>query len=55
MPPAATKSKIQNIATIFKSYIFTLPKPQGHVISVKCEEPIYELSVQVGLLYDHLN
>ena len=37
MPPAATKS-----------YILTPPHPKGHVMSVKCEELIDELTVQVG-------
>ena len=37
----------QNTAKISKSYILTLPDPQGHVMSVKCEEPIDELTVQV--------
>ena len=27
------------------SYIFTLPHPQGHEMSVKCEQPIDELSL----------
>ena len=45
----------QNMAKIFKSYILTLPLPQGHVISMKCEEPKDELTVQVWLLYHHLN
>ena len=31
------------------------PHPQGHVMSVKCEESIYELTVQVWLLYHHPN
>ena len=52
MPPAATKS---NMAKIYKSYILTPPHPQGHVMSVKCEEPIDELTVQVWLLYHHPN
>ena len=52
MPPAATKSKYgKNL----KSYILTPPDPQGHRMSVKCEEPIDELTVQVWLLYDHPN
>ena len=38
-----------------KSYISTLPHPQGHVISVKCEQPLDELTVKVWLLYDHPN
>ena len=52
MPPAATKS---NMGKISKSYISTPPHPQGHVMSVKCEEPIDELTVQVWLLYHHPN
>ena len=43
----------QAIAKISKSYIFTPPHSQGHVISVKCEHPLDELTVQVWLLYDH--
>ena len=31
------------------------PHPQGHLMSVKCEEPIDELTVQVWLLYHHPN
>ena len=38
-----------------KSYILTPPHPQGLVMSVKCEEPIDELTVQVWLLYHHPN
>ena len=38
-----------------KSYVLTPPYPQGHVMSVKCEEPIDELTVQVQLLYHHPN
>ena len=45
----------QNMAKISKSYILTPPHPQGHGMSVKCEEPIDELTVQVWLLYDHQN
>ena len=52
MPPAATKSKWGKIS---KFQILTLPQPQGHVMSVKCEQPLDELTVQVWLLYDHLN
>ena len=40
---------------ISKSYILTPPHPQGHVMSVKCEQPLDELTVQVWLLYDHPN
>ena len=45
----------RNMAKISKSYILTPPHPQGHVMSVKCEEPIDELTVQVWLLYHHPN
>ena len=37
------------------SYILTSSHPQGHVMSVKCEQPLDELTVQVWLLYDHPN
>ena len=43
------------MAKISKSYILTPPHPQGHVMSVKCEQPIDELTVQVWLLYHNLN
>ena len=43
------------MAKISKSYILTPPHPQGRVMSVKCEEPIDELTVQVWLLCDHPN
>ena len=52
MPPVATKSKYGKIS---KSQMLTPPHPQGHVISVKCEKPLDELTVQVWLLYDHPN
>ena len=52
MPPAATN---QNMAKIFKSYILTPPHPQGHMMSVKFEQPLDELTVQVWLLYHHQN
>ena len=38
-----------------KSYILTSPHPKGHLMSVQCEEPIDELTVQVWLLYHHSN
>ena len=40
---------------ISKSYILTPSHPQGHVMSVKCEQPLDELTVQVWLLYDNPN
>ena len=42
MPPVA-KSQIMAKS---KSYILTQPDPQGHVMSVKCEQPLDELTVQ---------
>ena len=45
------RQQSQNIAKISKSYILTPPHPQGHGMSVKCEEPLNELTVQVWLLY----
>ena len=42
------RQQSRNMAKISKSYILTPPHPQGHVKSVKCEEPIDELTVQVG-------
>ena len=50
--PAATKSKYGNIS---ESQILTPSHPRGHVMSVKCEQPLDELTVQVWLLYDHQN
>ena len=35
--------------------MLTPPDSQGHVMSVKCEEPIDELTVQVWLMYDQWN
>ena len=52
MPPAATESKYGKIS---RSQILTTPHPQGHVMSVRCEQPLDELTVQVWLLYDHPN
>ena len=46
------RQQSQNMAKISKSYILT---PQGYVMSVKCEEPIDELTVQVWLVYYHPN
>ena len=48
------RQQSQNMAKSL-SYILTPPDPQGHEMSVKCEEPIDELTVQVWLLYDHPN
>ena len=49
------RQQSQIMAKISKSYILTQPHPHGHVMSVKCEEPIDELTVQVWLLYHHPN
>ena len=49
------RQQSQNMAKISKSYILTPPHPQGQVMSVKCEEPLDELTVQVWLLYLHTN
>ena len=49
------RQQSQNMAKISKSYIMTSPHPPGHGMSVKCEEPLDELTVQVWLLYLHLN
>ena len=44
MPPDATKSKYDKIS---KSLILVSLHPQGHVMSVKCEEPLDELTVPI--------
>ena len=49
------RQQSQTMAKISKSYILSPPHPQGHVMSVKCEQPLDELTVQVWLLYDHPN
>ena len=46
------RQQSQTMEKFSKSYILTPPHPQGHVMSVKCEQPIDELTVQVWLLYD---
>ena len=35
------------------AFILTPPHPQGHVMSVKCEQPLDEQTVRIWLLYDH--
>ena len=45
------RQQSQNMAKICKSYILTPPHPQGHGMSMKCEEPLDELTVKVLLLY----
>ena len=37
---APVGKKSQNMAKISKSYILTPPHPQGHGMSVKCEQPL---------------
>ena len=37
----------QNMEKISKSNILTQPHPQGHVMSLKCEEPIDEATVRL--------
>ena len=49
------RQQSQTMAKISESYILTPHHPQGHVMSVKCEQPLDELTVQVCLLYDHPN
>ena len=49
------RQQSQTMAKISESYILTPPRPQGNVMSVKCEQPSDELTVQVWLLYDHPN
>ena len=51
-PRQETKSKYgKNLKVLY----FDPAPPQGYVMSVKCEEPIHELTVQVWLLYHHTN
>ena len=40
---------------IYMSYIFYLHKPQGHVMTVKCEQPWDKFTVKVWLLDHHQN
>ena len=49
------RHQISTMVKIAKSYILTPTHPQGYVMSVKCEQPLDELTVQVWLLYDHPN
>ena len=50
---AATKSKY--CKNLSKSYILTPPHPQWHVMSMKCEQPIDELTFQVRLPHHQPN
>ena len=54
-PGCPRRQQNQTLAKFSKSYILTPPHPQGHLMSVKCEQPLDELTVQVWLLYDHPN
>ena len=49
------RQQSQTMAKLSKSYILTPPHPQGHGMSLKCEEPLNELTVQVWQLYHHPN
>ena len=49
------RQQSHNMAKMSKSNILTPPYPQGHVMLVKCEEPINEPTVQVRFLYHHPN
>ena len=49
------RQQSQNLTKISKSHILTPPHLQGHGMSVKCEEPLDELTVQVWLLSLHPN
>ena len=44
-----------NMAKISMSYILTPPHPQGHAMSMNCEQSLDELIVQVWLLYHNPN
>ena len=50
MPPVVVKLKS---GKTFLSYILTAPHPHEHVMVVKCEELLNELSVKVYLLIEH--
>ena len=50
-PRRQQSQNMTNMTKISKSYILTPSNPQGHGMSVKCEEPLDELTVQVWLLY----
>ena len=52
MPPVATKTKYGKYLQVLH---FDPPHPQRYLTSVKSEEPIDELAVQVWLLYHHPN
>ena len=41
------RQQSQTMTKIYNFYILTPTHPQGHVISVKWEQPLYELTVQV--------
>ena len=44
-----------NMAKFLSPKFWPRPNPRGHVMSVKCEKPLDELTVQVWLQYDHPN
>ena len=49
------RQQSQNMAKNLQVLYLTSPQSQGNGMSVKCEDPIDELTVQVWLLYDHPN
>ena len=55
MPLLATESNKAIKGTNLISPTFLAHLNQGHVIYVKCEQPLDEITVQVWLLYDYPN
>ena len=49
------RQQSRNMAKSLSPTFWPYPTPRGMGFSVKCEEPIDELAVQVWLLYDHPN
>ena len=50
---APDDNKVKIWQNLLSRNILNLPNPQGHVMSVKCEELLDELTVQGWLMYDH--
>ena len=44
---APSDNKVKKYGKISKSQILTLPHPHGHVMAVRCDKPLDELTVQV--------
>ena len=42
-------------AKISKSYIMTPPHPKGHMMSLKCEQPLHTITFQIWSLYVYPN